>query len=44
MQQIYIYKGQKIRRPIYLRISNYFPFKLKDINTTRLVYLTMISD
>lgn len=40
----YNYAETKIRHPIYLRINHYFPFMLKDLNTTRLVYLNMISD
>ena len=40
----YNYNETKLRRPIYLRINHYFPFILKDINTTRLIYMNMISD
>lgn len=39
-----VYKSKGRRRPIYLKINHYFPFQLKDINTTRMVYLNMISD
>ncbi len=38
------YKKYNRERPLYIKLTYYFPFVLKDINVTRMVYMSLISD